>query len=51
VVSTSGEAHEQLFQVECLIPELGIRSLGEGSSRRSAEQNAARLAYELATRR
>lgn len=51
VVSTSGEAHEQLFQVECLIPELGIRSLGEGSSRRSAEQNAARLAYELAIRR
>jgi ribonuclease-3 len=49
VVSTSGEAHEQLFQVECLIPELGIRSLGEGSSRRNAEQNAARLAYELAT--
>lgn len=51
VISTSGEAHEQLFQVECLIPELGIRSLGEGSSRRSAEQNAARLAYELAIRR
>ena len=51
VVSTSGVAHEQLFQVECLIPELGIRSLGEGNSRRSAEQNAARLAYELATRR
>ena len=50
VVATRGEAHEQLFQVECLIPELDIRSLGEGSNRRSAEQNAARLAYELATR-
>lgn len=50
VVATSGEAHEQLFQVECVIPELRIRSRGEGSSRRSAEQEAARQAYELATR-
>lgn len=50
VVATSGEAHEQRFQVECLIRELGVRSHGEGSSRRSAEQEAARLAYELATR-
>ena len=50
VVSTRGEAHEQQFQVECSIPELGIRSLGEGASRRSAEQEAARQAYELATR-
>ena len=50
VVATRGEAHEQQFQVECLIPELGVRSQGEGSSRRSAEQEAARHAYELATR-
>lgn len=50
VVATRGEAHEQLFQVECVIPELDIRSLGEGASRRSAEQNAARLAYEFASR-
>jgi ribonuclease-3 len=50
VVATSGEAHEQRFQVECLIRELGVRSHGEGSSRRSAEQEAARLAYEIATR-
>jgi ribonuclease III len=48
VVATRGEAHEQQFQVECVIPELGIRSLGEGASRRSAEQEAARQAYELA---
>ena len=45
VVATRGEAHEQQFQVECAIPELNIRSLGEGTSRRSAEQNAARIAY------
>lgn len=50
VVATRGEAHEQQFQVECVIPELRIRSLGEGSSRRGAEQEAARQAYELATR-
>ena len=50
VVATSGEAHEQRFRVECLIPELGLRSEGEGTSRRSAEQEAARQAYELATR-
>lgn len=50
VVATSGEAHEQRFQVECLIRELDVRSYGEGSSRRGAEQEAARLAYDLATR-
>ena len=50
VVATSGEAHEQHFQVECLIQELGVRSQGEGASRRSAEQEAARHAYELAIR-
>ena len=48
VVSVSGEAHEQHFQVECVIPELSIRAEGEGPSRRSAEQNAARSAYQMA---
>ena len=50
VVATRGEAHDQQFQVECAVPELGVRSLGEGSSRRAAEQEAARQAYELAIR-
>jgi ribonuclease-3 len=50
VVATRGAAHRQEFEVECVIPELGIRTLGEGSNRRSAEQHAARLAYERATR-
>lgn len=50
VVATRGAAHQQEFEVECVIPELGIRTLGEGSNRRSAEQHAARLAYEHATR-
>lgn len=48
VIATRGEAHAQLFEVECTIPALGIRSVGKGSSRRGAEQHAAREAYELA---
>jgi ribonuclease-3 len=51
VVTTTGEAHEQSFQVECRIPELNISTLGEGSSRRSAEQAAARRAYEMGVQR
>jgi ribonuclease-3 len=47
VIATAGEAHEQSFRVECAIPELNIRTHGEGSSRRSAEQAAARRAYDL----
>ena len=51
VIAIHGEAHEQRFQVECVIPDLDIRSLGEGASRRSAEQDAAHRAYEQATRK
>jgi ribonuclease-3 len=50
VIATAGEAHEQSFRVECAIPELSIKTQGEGPSRRSAEQVAARLAYELGSR-
>jgi ribonuclease III len=46
VVATEGEAHCQTFRVECLIPKLDIRTEGEGTSRRAAEQQAAQLAYE-----
>ena len=48
VLNVEGEAHDQHFHVECLIPELDIRTLGEGPSRRAAEQSAARAAYDLA---
>jgi ribonuclease-3 len=48
VVEVRGEAHEQQFRVECLIPSLDIRTEGEGPSRRAAEQRAARAAYDLA---
>ena len=46
VLATEGEAHCQTFRVECHIPKLNIRTQGEGSSRRVAEQQAAQLAYE-----
>lgn len=46
VVSTSGAAHDQRFEVECLIPELSVRTTGSGNSRRVAEQQAAQRACE-----
>jgi ribonuclease III len=50
VVATQGDAHDQIFRVECVINELNIRTTGEGPSRRSAEQAAARLAHGLISR-
>jgi len=50
VVAVQGEAHEQQFHVECVIPELDMRTSGTGPSRRSAEQSAARLAYDQVLR-
>lgn len=44
LLATRGEAHAQEFEMECLIPELGIRSTGSGGSRRIAEQQAAQRA-------
>lgn len=49
VISISGEAHEQRFEVECVIPGLNVRTQGEGGSRRSAEQAAAQQALEVLT--
>lgn len=46
VIATQGEAHAQLFQVECVIAQLKLATLGEGSSRRIAEQMAADAAYQ-----
>jgi ribonuclease-3 len=46
VTATHGAAHNQNFEVECVIPELAVRVTGTGSSRRNAEQAAAQLAYE-----
>ena len=50
VVSTSGAAHSQQFEVECVIPELSVRTTGSGNSRRVAEQEAAERAYAEVSR-
>lgn len=44
VTLIEGEAHVQQFTVECLIEKFNIRTIGTGSSRRIAEQQAAKLA-------
>ncbi|MDD2933106.1 MAG: ribonuclease III [Methylotenera sp.] len=44
VTHTSGEAHAQMFVVECFVEKHSIRTVGEGNSRRIAEQQAAQLA-------
>lgn len=42
IVATRGQAHAQTFDVECAVPALGLAEQGEGKSRRTAEQEAAR---------
>lgn len=44
---TRGEAHEQEFEIECRVPLLDVCAVGSGGSRRAAEQEAARRAYEM----
>ncbi len=46
VVSVSGEAHRQRFVVACRVAPLDRTSTAEGSSRRAAEQEAARQLLE-----
>jgi ribonuclease-3 len=46
VVSIEGEAHAQTFKMECVIEKLNITTVGEGTSRRVAEQQAAQLALD-----
>jgi len=48
LTGVSGEAHAQAFAVSCEVAALGLATLGEGGSRRRAEQVAAeRLLAEL----
>ena len=42
IVATRGQAHAQTFEVECAVAALGLKENGEGRSRRTAEQEAAR---------
>ncbi|MBL8473552.1 MAG: ribonuclease III [Rhodocyclaceae bacterium] len=49
LVQTLGEAHQQQFEVYCRVAGAKIETRGNGSSRRAAEQDAARAALaELA---
>jgi ribonuclease-3 len=42
IVEVTGKDHEQTFLVECAVPALSLAEQGDGRSRRSAEQVAAR---------
>lgn len=42
ITETRGQAHDQIFEVECAVPALQLAKRGEGRSRRIAEQEAAR---------
>lgn len=41
LVGTRGDAHDQIFVISCNVPALGIKTQGQGRSRRAAEQEAA----------
>ena len=47
VVEVTGQAHEQNFRVECIVPGIESPVEGVGRSRRHAEQEAARKALKL----
>lgn len=49
VEAVTGEAHAQHFKMRCEIPSLALRAIGEGSSRRIAEQEAAKHIFEQLT--
>ena len=46
VVSVQGAAHDQLFEVQCMITPLQLATRGTGTNRRIAEQQAAQSAIE-----
>ncbi len=46
IAATRGEKHAQTFEVECVVATLGLAEKGEGRSRRTAEQEAARRMLE-----
>ena len=42
VIKTIGKSHDQVFTVSCRVASLKLQSSGAGSSRKKAEQNAAK---------
>lgn len=51
MVATTGEAHAQAFEVECVVRDLGLTTRGSGASRRIAEQQAAERALDQLKKR
>ncbi|MDO5686536.1 MAG: ribonuclease III [Neisseria sp.] len=51
IISQSGEAHQQTFEVQCDLGELGFQSQAQASSRRAAEQIAAEEALQFLRQR
>ncbi|MDH5326492.1 MAG: ribonuclease III [Gammaproteobacteria bacterium] len=47
ILSQEGSVHEQVFEVECFVETLSHRTSGAGSSRRKAEQVAAKQMLEF----
>jgi ribonuclease-3 len=47
VVATHGAAHNQEFEIECLVPKFDIKVFGAGGSRRAGEQAAAQCALDI----
>jgi ribonuclease-3 len=44
---TSGKAHKQTFDVSCTVVELDMKTTGQGTTRRDAEQEAASAMLDL----
>jgi len=51
MLDITGPAHAQSFHVECCIEPLGVRTHGEGGSRKAAEQQAAEAALHILEQR
>ena len=46
VVNTEGEAHQQVFDVQCHLSSLELDFFASGTNRKEAEQTAASLALD-----
>lgn len=47
IIAITGEAHAQLFHIQCQVAELNLVSEGQGRNRRKAEQEAAKNLLEI----
>lgn len=47
LMATTGKDHDATFKIACAIDELHLKTLGEGSSKRKAEQNSAQSMLTL----